>query len=82
LVVFARYNQNDEVNEDEMGRSCNTQGKRLNACTMVGKPEGGRLLGRPGRGGRIILKWIVEKYDGLVWSGLIWLRIGTSGGLL
>jgi hypothetical protein len=32
--------------------------------------------------GRIILRWILERYDGMVWTGLIWLRIGTSGGLL
>jgi hypothetical protein len=28
--------------------------------------------------GRIILKWILEKEGGLVWTGLIWLRIRTS----
>jgi hypothetical protein len=33
-------------------------------------------------GGRIILEWILERYDEVVWIGLIWLRIGTSGGLL
>jgi hypothetical protein len=27
---------------------------------------------------RIILRWILEIYDGLVWSGLIWLRRGTG----
>jgi hypothetical protein len=27
-------------------------------------------------------KWILETQDGLVWTGLIWLRIGTSEGLL
>jgi hypothetical protein len=32
-------------------------------------------------GGLTILKWILERYDGMVWIGLIWLRIGTSGGL-
>jgi hypothetical protein len=32
--------------------------------------------------GRIILKWILEKYDGVLCTGLIWLRIGTSGELL
>jgi hypothetical protein len=32
-------------------------------------------------GGWIILKWILERYDGVVWAGLIWIRIGTSGGL-
>jgi hypothetical protein len=30
----------------------------------------------------IILNWIFERYDGLLWTGLIWFRIGTSGGLL
>jgi hypothetical protein len=29
-----------------------------------------------------ILKWIVERYDVMVWIGLMWLRIGTSGGFL
>jgi hypothetical protein len=33
-------------------------------------------------GGWIILRWILEIYDGVVWTGLIWLRIGSSGGLL
>jgi hypothetical protein len=33
-------------------------------------------------GGRIMLKWILEKQDGMVWTGLIWNSIGPSGGLL
>jgi hypothetical protein len=33
-------------------------------------------------GGWIILKRILEKYDGMVRIGLIWLRIRTSGELL
>jgi hypothetical protein len=33
-------------------------------------------------GGWTILKWIFERQNGIVWLGLIWLRIGTSGGLL
>jgi hypothetical protein len=31
----------------------------------------------PGVDGRIILKWIFE-----TWTGSIWLRVGTGGGLL
>jgi hypothetical protein len=29
-----------------------------------------------------ILKLILERYDAMVRIGLVWLRIGTSGGLL
>ena len=32
--------------------------------------------------GRKILKWILKKLVRRVWTGLIWLRIGTSGRLL
>jgi hypothetical protein len=32
--------------------------------------------------GWTILKWILEREDGMIWTGLIWLRVGTSGGLL
>jgi hypothetical protein len=30
---------------------------------------------------RIILEWILKKSVGRTWTGLIWLRIGTSGRL-
>jgi hypothetical protein len=33
-------------------------------------------------GGWTILKWILEREDRMVGTGLNWLRIGTSGGLL
>jgi hypothetical protein len=46
---------------------------------LVGKPEGMRLLGRPGVDGRIILRWIFRKWDVGVWTGLGWLRIETGG---
>jgi hypothetical protein len=35
-----------------------------------------------GVGGWTILEWILERQDGMVWIGWIWLKIGTSGGLL
>jgi hypothetical protein len=28
----------------------------------------------------IILKWIFKKWDEEPWNGLLWFRIGTSGG--
>jgi hypothetical protein len=33
-------------------------------------------------GGRLIQKLMLEKYDGEIWTGFIWLRIGTLGWLL
>jgi hypothetical protein len=32
--------------------------------------------------GRIILEWISGEGGGKVWTGFIWLRIETTGGLL
>jgi hypothetical protein len=36
----------------------------------------------PGTDGKIILEWILGKQDGKVWTGYIWLRIGTNGRFL
>jgi hypothetical protein len=49
---------------------------------LVGKPEGMSHLEDPGVDGRIILKWIFERLGVEAQTGLIWLRIGTGGGLL
>jgi hypothetical protein len=43
--------------------------------------EGGHLE-NPGIDRRIIPKWIFKIWNGRAWPGLIWLRIGTDGGLL
>jgi len=32
--------------------------------------------------GRIILSWMFRKWDLGIWTGLIWLRIGTGSGHL
>jgi len=39
-------------------------------------------LGDPDVDGRIILRWIFRKWEGLVGIGWSWLRIGTGGGHL
>jgi hypothetical protein len=50
----------------------------------VGKPEGKRPLRRPRRWWVDNIKMDLRETerDGVVWTGLIWLRIGASGGLL
>jgi hypothetical protein len=58
--------------------------KKRNAYKiLVGKPEGRRPPGTPR------CRWVDnikinlrQREDEVVWIGLIWLRIGTSGGLL
>jgi hypothetical protein len=45
---------------------------------LVGKPGGKRPLGRLSLDGWIILRWI---FWGVVWTGLVWLRIGIIGEL-
>jgi hypothetical protein len=58
-------------------------GEKRNAYRLlVGKPGGKKPLGRPRRSGRIILGWILERWDGVMWTGLFWLRIGMGGELL
>jgi hypothetical protein len=50
----------------------------------VGKPEGKRPLGRPRRRREDNIRMDLREigWGGMEWTGLIWLRIGTSGGLL
>ena len=38
--------------------------------------------GDTGVDGRIILRWILRKWNVRVWTGSSWLRIGTGGGHL
>jgi hypothetical protein len=58
-------------------------GEKGNAYRVfVGKPKGKRPLRRPRCRWEDNITWILEKYDGVVWTGFIWLRIGTSGGFL
>jgi hypothetical protein len=38
--------------------------------------------GDPDVDGKIILRWIFRKLEGVVGTGWRWLRIGTGGGLL
>jgi hypothetical protein len=41
---------------------------------LVGRPEGGDHLGDPGIDGRIILKWILKKWDG----GMHWIELAQD----
>ena len=56
---------------------------------LVGKPERERERererdhwGDQDIDGRIILRWIFRKWEGIVGTGWSWLRIGAGGGRL
>ena len=48
---------------------------------LVGKPDGNHW-GDQDVVGKIILRWIFRKWEGVVGTGWSWLRIGTCGGRL
>jgi hypothetical protein len=62
-----------QVKEDEMGRACSKNGKKINAYRiLVGKPEGKRPLGRPRR------RWVDSiKIDlrEIGWDGIDWIYL-------
>jgi hypothetical protein len=66
-----------------MGRACSTNGEKRKAYRiLVGKSEGKRSLGRPRRRWVDNIKMVLRVIEcgGMDW--VIWLRIGTGGGLL
>jgi hypothetical protein len=49
---------------------------------LVGRPEGRRPLGRPRHRWENNIKMDLQEVGWGAWTGLIWLRIETGGGLL
>jgi len=66
---------------DDLGKACSTH-RRDEKCTQnLGRNLKGKdHLENPGVDGKIILQWILGKWDGKVWTPCIWLRIGTRAG--
>jgi hypothetical protein len=52
--------------------------KRSAYKVLVGKPEGKRLLERPGYRWEDNIKMDVYKIELKEWTGLIWLRVGAT----
>ena len=61
--------------------ACMEEGRGVHKV-LVGKPEGKNHWGDQDVDGRIILRWILRKWEGVVGTGWSWLRIGTGGGRL
>jgi hypothetical protein len=70
--------------KNEMGGSCSTYRGEKRYIQGFGRGtlrERDHLDGQE-VDGRIILKWFIRKWGGGHWTGCVWLRIGTGGGLL
>jgi hypothetical protein len=66
-----------------MSGACSTHGRDEKCIqNLVGKPEGKNSSKDLGVDGSTILEWILGKQGGKLWTGFIWLRIGTSVVLL
>jgi len=48
----------------------------------MGKPERNNHVKDVNIYRRIILRWIFKKWNRSAWTGFIWFRVGTGGGLL
>jgi hypothetical protein len=68
--------------EDEMDRACSHAWERNAYGILVGKPEGKRPLRRPRHRWGDNIRMDIREIGWKVWTGCIWLRIVTNGGLL
>jgi len=72
----------DDDNADDTVKRHNTLVKIILSyilfCYWIGRDH----WGDPDTDGRIILRWIFRKWEGVVGTGWSWLRIGTGDGQL
>jgi hypothetical protein len=76
ICTLTNYYLGDQIKNNEMG------GGGGHTTLWWGNLREGDHLEDLGINRRIILKFVFKMWDGREWSGLIWLRIGTGGGLL
>jgi hypothetical protein len=78
--MLTQYCSGDEMENNDNGSACSTYGEGRGLYrVLMGKPEGKNPLGRTGLDGRIILRWILRKWDVGLWNGSLWLRIWIVG---
>jgi hypothetical protein len=60
MVLLTKYYLGNQIEKNGMCEACSAHG----GADLVGKPDGKRPLENPGIDGRIILRWIIRKWDG------------------
>lgn len=79
LVLVTIHYLGDQMKEDKVSGACGMH--RVEERCMQGF-YGETFLEVSGIDWRITLKWILETYDGMAWTGFIWPRTGTRFMLL
>jgi len=82
IVLFTKYYSGDQIEMRWAGHVARMGERRDAHRVMVGKPEGRRPIGRPTCIWEDNIKMDRQEMGWGTWTGLIWLRIGTGGGLL
>jgi len=73
----------DQIGKIEMGGALACMGERRGVYrVVVGNPKGKRALGRTRRRWKDNIKMDLQEVGWGAWTGLIWLRLGTSSGHL
>jgi hypothetical protein len=81
-VSLTQYCSGDKIEKNEGDGACSMYWRRVEEYAEFWR---GTLRVRghledPGIDGRIILGWILRKWDVELWTGSSWLRIGIGGG--
>jgi len=72
------YSWGDKTEKNDMGGASNTYAKEERRIQGFGGDTWRKETTRE----KIILRWIIRKWDVGLWTGSSWLRIGTGGGHL
>jgi hypothetical protein len=76
-LLFAKYNYNGEIKEDEIDRACSTnEDKRTAYRILVGKPKGKRPIVRPRRRWMNNIKMVLIEIRG---GGMDWINLAQDG---
>jgi hypothetical protein len=80
LVYKPQYFSGDRIEKNEMGGTYSTYGGKEEVYTgfWCGYLRDRDHSEGPGVDGKIILRWIFGKWDGMLWTGSIWLRMGIG----
>jgi len=76
------YCSGDQIKKNGIGRACSIHGGGVYTGFWWGNLRERDHLEGPGIGGRIILSWIIRRWDVGACTGTVWLRIWTDGGHL